>query len=179
MKKIRGLCLPVILGAVLMSQHAHAADNLTFKGKLIIPACTVTKAEVDWGNVEIQTLSQNGNHEKEFTVNMQCPYNLGTMKVTITATNTQNNNSILVPNTSTTTGNGLLIYLYNRNQNGFIGSPIVFNSPFTLAILKRWGRPEIFLSMQNLDIKEICRTCRQGHSLQQQRWLHHIRNAIS
>ncbi|EFF3690320.1 TPA: fimbrial protein, partial [Escherichia coli] len=29
MKKIRGLCLPVILGAVLMSQHAHAADNLT------------------------------------------------------------------------------------------------------------------------------------------------------
>lgn len=64
-------------------------------------------------------------------MNMQCPYNLGTMKVTITATNTQNNNSILVPNTSTTTGNGLLIYLYNRNQNGSIGSPIVFNSPFT------------------------------------------------
>lgn len=55
MKKIRGLCLPVMLGAVLMSQHVHAADNLTFKGKLIIPACTVTKAEVDWGNVEIQT----------------------------------------------------------------------------------------------------------------------------
>ncbi|MBS4428670.1 fimbrial protein [Escherichia coli] len=131
MKKIIGLCLPVMLGAVLMSQHAHAADNLTFKGKLIIPACTVTKAEVDWGNIEIQTLSQNRNHEKEFTVNMQCPYNLGTMKVTITATNTQNNNSILVPNTSTTTGNGLLIYLYNRNQNGSIGSPIVFNSPFT------------------------------------------------
>lgn len=41
MKKIRGLCLPVMLGAVLMSQHVHAADNLTFKGKLIIPACTV------------------------------------------------------------------------------------------------------------------------------------------
>ncbi len=131
MKKIRGLCLPVILGAVLMSQHAHAADNLTFKGKLIIPACTVTKAEVDWGNVEIQTLSQNGNHEKEFTVNMQCPYNLGTMKVTITATNTQNNNSILVPNTSTTTGNGLLIYLYNRNQNGSIGDAITLGTPFT------------------------------------------------
>ncbi|EFN9115622.1 fimbrial protein, partial [Escherichia coli] len=30
MKKIIGLCLPVMLGAVLMSQHAHAADNLTF-----------------------------------------------------------------------------------------------------------------------------------------------------
>ncbi|PND66227.1 fimbrial protein, partial [Escherichia coli] len=24
MKKIRGLCLPVMLGAVLMSQHVHA-----------------------------------------------------------------------------------------------------------------------------------------------------------
>ncbi|EFN9094937.1 fimbrial protein [Escherichia coli] len=131
MKKIRGLCLPVMLGAVLMSQHVHAVDNLTFRGKLIIPACTVSNTTVDWQDVEIQTLSQNGNHEKEFTVNMRCPYNLGTMKVTITATNTQNNNSILVPNTSTTTGNGLLIYLYNRNQNGSIGSPIVFNSPFT------------------------------------------------
>lgn len=130
MKKIRGLCLPVMLGAVLMSQHVHAADNLTFKGKLIIPACTVTKAEVDWGNVEIQTLSQNGNHEKEFTVNMQCPYNLGTMKVTITATNTQNNNSILVPDTSTASGGGLLVYLYNSNA-GNIGTAITLGTPFT------------------------------------------------
>lgn len=101
MKKIRGLCLPVMLGAVLMSQHVHAVDNLTFRGKLIIPACTVSNTTVDWQDVEIQTLSQNGNHEKEFTVNMRCPYNLGTMKVTITATNTYNN-AILVQNTSNT-----------------------------------------------------------------------------
>ncbi|WP_042095533.1 fimbrial protein, partial [Escherichia coli] len=129
MKKIRSLCLPVMLGAVLMSQHVHAADNLTFKGKLIIPACTVTKAEVDWGNVEIQTLSQNGNHEKEFTVNMQCPYHLGTMKVTITATNTYNN-AILVQNTSNTSSDGLLVYLYNSNA-GNIGTAITLGTPFT------------------------------------------------
>lgn len=129
MKKIRGLCLPVMLGAVLMSQHVHAADNLTFKGKLIIPACTVTKAEVDWGNVEIQTLSQNGNHEKEFTVNMQCPYHLGTMKVTITATNTYNN-AILVHNTSNTSSDGVLVYLYNSNA-GNIGTAITLGTPFT------------------------------------------------
>nr|AAA24291.1 papE protein [Escherichia coli] len=129
MKKIRGLCLPVIVGAVLMSQHVHAADNLTFKGKLIIPACTVTKAEVDWGNVEIQTLSQNGNHEKEFTVNMQCPYHLGTMKVTITATNTYNN-AILVQNTSNTSSDGVLVYLYNSNA-GNIGTAITLGTPFT------------------------------------------------
>ncbi|HBC6289577.1 TPA: fimbrial protein, partial [Escherichia coli] len=117
------------LGAVLMSQHVHAADNLTFKGKLIIPACTVTKAEVDWGNVEIQTLSQNGNHEKEFTVNMQCPYHLGTMKVTITATNTYNN-AILVQNTSNTSSDGVLVYLYNSNA-GNIGAAITLGTPFT------------------------------------------------
>ncbi|HHV1569865.1 TPA: fimbrial protein [Escherichia coli] len=114
---------------MLMSQHVHAADNLTFKGKLIIPACTVTKAEVDWGNVEIQTLSQNGNHEKEFTVNMQCPYHLGTMKVTITATNTYNN-AILVQNTSNTSSDGVLVYLYNSNA-GNIGTAITLGTPFT------------------------------------------------
>ncbi len=27
MKKIRGLCLPVMLGAVLMSQHVHAGTD--------------------------------------------------------------------------------------------------------------------------------------------------------
>ncbi|HHL5351837.1 TPA: P fimbrial minor subunit PapE, partial [Escherichia coli] len=129
MKKIRGLCLPVMLGAVLMSQHVHAVDNLTFRGKLIIPACTVSNTTVDWQDVEIQTLSQNGNHEKEFTVNMRCPYNLGTMKVTITATNTYNN-AILVQNTSNTSSDGLLVYLYNSNA-GNIGTAITLGAPFT------------------------------------------------
>ena len=127
MKKIRGLCLPVMLGAVLMSQHVHAVDNLTFRGKLIIPACTVSNTTVDWQDVEIQTLSQNGNHEKEFTVNMRCPYNLGTMKVTITATNTYNN-AILVQNTSNTSSDGLLVYLYNSNA-GNIGTCLLYTSP--------------------------------------------------
>ncbi|WP_097727032.1 fimbrial protein [Escherichia coli] len=130
MKKIRGLCLPVMLGAVLMSQHVHAVDNLTFKGKLIIPACTVTKAEVDWGNVEIQTLSPDGSgHQKDFSVGMNCPYSLGTMKVTITATNTYNN-AILVQNTSNTSSDGLLVYLYNSNA-GNIGTAITLGTPFT------------------------------------------------
>ncbi|HCI3770840.1 TPA: P fimbrial minor subunit PapE, partial [Escherichia coli] len=74
-------------------------------------------------------LSQNGNHEKEFTVNMQCPYHLGTMKVTITATNTYNN-AILVQNTSNTSSDGLLVYLYNSNA-GNIGTAITLGTPFT------------------------------------------------
>ncbi|HFT1817384.1 TPA: fimbrial protein, partial [Escherichia coli] len=126
-----GLCLPVMLGAVLMSQHAHAADNLTFRGKLIIPACTVSNTTVDWQDVEIQTLSQNGNHEKEFTVNMRCPYNLGTMKVTISTSAATYNKGIIVKGTSSRTDDGLLIYLYNRHQNGSIGDAITLGTPFT------------------------------------------------
>ncbi len=156
MKKIRGLCLPVMLGAVLMSQHVHAADNLTFKGKLIIPACTVSNTTVDWQDVEIQTLSQNGNHEKEFTVNMRCPYNLGTMKVTITATNTYNN-AILVQNTSNTSSDGLLVYLYNSNA-GNIGTAITLGTPFTPGkITGNTMQIKLYHFMPNLDIKGICR----------------------
>ncbi|EFN2059882.1 fimbrial protein [Escherichia coli] len=130
MKKIRGLCLPVMLGAVLMSQHVHAADNLTFKGKLIIPACTVSNTTVDWQDVEIQTLSPDGSgHQKDFSVGMNCPYSLGTMKVTITS-NGQTGNSILVPDTSTASGGGLLVYLYNSNA-GNIGTAITLGTPFT------------------------------------------------
>lgn len=130
MKKIRGLCLPVMLGAVLMSQHAHAVDNLTFKGKLIIPACTVSNTTVDWQDVEIQTLSPDGSgHQKDFSVGMNCPYSLGTMKVTITS-NGQTGNSILVPDTSSVSGDGLLIYLYNSN-NSSIGNAVTLGSQFT------------------------------------------------
>ena len=129
MKKIRGLCLPVMLGAVLMSQHVHAADNLTFKGKLIIPACTVQRVEVNWGNIEIQTLVQNGGNQKEFAVDMNCPYNLGTMKVAITS-NGQNGNSILVSGTSSVSSDGLLIYLYN-STNSSIGNAITLGNEFT------------------------------------------------
>lgn len=130
MKKIRSLCLPVMLGAVLMSQHVHAVDNLTFKGKLIIPVCTVTATEVDWGNVEIQTLNTDGSgHQRDFSVGMSCPYNLGSMKVTITS-NGQSGTSILVPGTSTDSNGGVLIYLYNSTSNS-IGSPVTLGSQFT------------------------------------------------
>jgi minor pilin subunit PapE len=129
MKKIRGLCLPVMLGAVLMSQHAHAADNLTFKGKLIIPACTVQNAEVDWGDIEIQNLVRSGGNQKDFAVDMNCPYSLGAMKVTITS-HGQTGDSILVPNTSTASDGGVLIYLYNSNGSS-IGNAVTLGRQFT------------------------------------------------
>ena len=114
MKKIRDLCLPVMLGAVLMSQYSHAADNLTFKGKLIIPACTVQNAEVNWGDIEIQKLVQSGGNQKDFTVQMTCPYHLGTMKVTISTSAATYNKGIIVKGTSSRTDDGLLIYQAQR-----------------------------------------------------------------
>lgn len=161
MKKIRGLCLPVMLGAVLMSQHVHAADNLTFKGKLIIPACTVTKAEVDWGNVEIQTLSPDGSgHQKDFSVGMNCPYSLGTMKVTITS-NGQTGNSILVPDTSSVSGDGLLIYLYNSN-NSSIGNAVTLGSQFTPGKITGVGQSKNITLYAKLGYKGNMQSLRAG-----------------
>lgn len=131
MKKIRGLCLPVMLGAVLMSQHVHAANNLTFKGKLIIPACTVQDAEVNWDNIEIQTLVQSGGNQKDFTVHMTCPYRFGSMKVTISTSAATYNKGIIVQGTSSRADDGLLIYLYNRHSNGNIGDAITLGTEFT------------------------------------------------
>lgn len=131
MKKIIGLSLPVMLGAVLMSQNAHAVDNLTFSGKLIIPPCTVSNTTVNWQDVEIQTLNADGTgHQKEFSVDMSCPYNMGNMKVNITSAHTDNN-AILVQNTSTNSSDGLLIYLYKKSLSGAVGSSITPGVLFT------------------------------------------------
>lgn len=84
---------------------------------------------------------------------MNCPYSLGTMKVTITS-NGQTGNSILVPDTSTASGGGLLVYLYNSNA-GNIGTAITLGTPFTPGKSQEQHQPERLLFTQNLDIKGI------------------------
>lgn len=86
---------------------------------------------------------------------MTCPYHLGTMKVTITATNTYNN-AILVQNTSNTSSDGLLVYLYNSNA-GNIGTAITLGTPFTPEKSQVIMQIELYHFMPNLDIKGICR----------------------
>lgn len=81
--------LAAALGLSLLSAGAQAADNLLFKGNLVIPNCTVNNnqsIETDFGDIEIQTLSaaNTGYHWKSIQVPVECPYNYGTPKINLT-----------------------------------------------------------------------------------------------
>ena len=81
----------LFLGALFSASAAvQAADNLSFKGTLIIPNCTINNnktIEVDWKNVEIQSFEQKntGYHEKAVKIPLECPYKWGTPKVKLTS----------------------------------------------------------------------------------------------
>ncbi len=127
MKKLKTLCIPLMFGAALMSQSAAATDNLTFRGKLVIPTCTLngSAAEVDWGDIEIQNLVANGGNDKKFILNFTCPYHENNLKMTIKPTQVVKN-GILVPGTSDVANEGLLVYLFDSAsaQNDAIGTAL-------------------------------------------------------
>ncbi|EIE3257546.1 fimbrial protein [Escherichia coli] len=81
----------LFLGALFSASAAvQAADNLSFKGTLIIPNCTINNnktIEVDWKNVEIQSFEQKntGYHEKAVKIPLECPYYWKTPKVKLTS----------------------------------------------------------------------------------------------
>ncbi|WP_218067718.1 fimbrial protein [Escherichia coli] len=85
-KKITGIMLLAALFSVVSSQ---AADNLQFKGNLIIPDCTINNGnpiETDFGDIEIQTIAapNTGYHWKSLDISVDCPYTLGTPKIKLT-----------------------------------------------------------------------------------------------
>jgi len=85
-KKMTGIML---LAALFMSASTQASDNLQFKGKLIIPNCTVNNGnpiETDFGDIEIQTIAakNTGYHWKSLNIPVDCPYALGTPKIKLT-----------------------------------------------------------------------------------------------
>lgn len=85
-KKMTGVML---FAALFMSASAQASDNLQFKGKLIIPDCTINNGnpiETDFGDIEIQTIAaQNkGYHWKSLRIPVDCPYTLGAPKIKLT-----------------------------------------------------------------------------------------------
>ncbi|MCZ9212622.1 hypothetical protein OM341_23640 [Escherichia albertii] len=85
-KKMTGIMLLALLFATASVQ---AADNLRFKGNLIIPSCTVNNnspLETNFGDIEIQTIaSQNiGYHWKSLRIPVDCPYTLKTPKIKLT-----------------------------------------------------------------------------------------------
>ncbi|EJD5942926.1 fimbrial protein [Escherichia marmotae] len=85
-KKMTGIML---LAALFMSASTQASDNLQFKGKLIIPNCTVNNGnpiETDFGDIEIQTIAakNTGYHWKSLNIPVDCSYTLGTPKIKLT-----------------------------------------------------------------------------------------------
>lgn len=105
--------LAAVLGLSLLSASAQAADNLLFKGNLVIPNCIVNNnqsIETDFGDIQIQTLSaaNTGYHWESIQVPVECPYNYGTPKINITGQKGGANNSI---QTSKYTNEKLVIYL--------------------------------------------------------------------
>lgn len=85
-KKISGIML---FAALFASASVQAADNLLFKGNLVIPDCTVNNnspIETDFGDIEIQTIAaaNTGYHWQSLRIPVDCPYTLGTPKIKLT-----------------------------------------------------------------------------------------------
>ncbi|EBV2827377.1 fimbrial protein [Salmonella enterica subsp. enterica serovar Adelaide] len=121
MTKRTGLAV-LILG--LLSQAAFAVD-VNFKGALVIPDCTVnnnTPLEVDFGRVEIQTLTaaNTAYHAKNFNVSLNCPYTLGLPKLTLTSGAIHNAAQGVIQTSKYS--EGLVIYL--RQSDGVTPVPL-------------------------------------------------------
>ncbi|HCR3451290.1 TPA: fimbrial protein [Citrobacter werkmanii] len=107
--------------AVLISGAASAADTaLNFKGNLIIPNCVINNNNpviVDFKNVEIQTLAVVNTvyHDTEFSVSMNCPYSVGTPKLTLSSTNPYNA-SLGIIRTNRNDTEGLVIHLRQKDK---------------------------------------------------------------
>lgn len=128
-KKISGIML---FAALFTSVSVQAADNLQFKGNLVIPNCTVNNGnpvETDWGGVEIQTLGNPNtpSHEKELSISVKCPYALGTPKMKITgATHTTAGEGGLK---TSKYDEGLLIYLRTKTAGSWVSYNTEQNIP--------------------------------------------------
>nr|HBA7838618.1 fimbrial protein [Escherichia coli] len=79
----------MLLAALFSAVSAQAADNLQFRGNLVIPNCTVNNGnpiETDFKDIEIQTIAakNTGYHWQSLRIPVDCPYTLGTPKIKLT-----------------------------------------------------------------------------------------------
>ncbi|EGB0884996.1 fimbrial protein [Escherichia coli] len=79
----------MLFSMLFAGASVQAADNLKFKGNLIIPNCTINNnlpLETNFGNVEIQKLvnENTGYYSQLIQVRLNCPYNIKTPKISIT-----------------------------------------------------------------------------------------------
>ncbi|MED8728345.1 fimbrial protein [Escherichia marmotae] len=97
-KKMTGIML---LAALFSAVSAQAADNLQFRGNLVIPNCTINNnqpVEIDWGDVEIQEIKHAGINpklHKSKDIDIVCPYGYGKPRMKISGVSGQFNNDTL------------------------------------------------------------------------------------
>ncbi|EFI5594819.1 fimbrial protein [Escherichia coli] len=74
-------------GLLLTSAQALAVDvPIKITGTVIIPDCQVIPAEIDWGDIQIQTLEDTdmAYYVRQLPVDINCPPGLDNMKLTMT-----------------------------------------------------------------------------------------------
>ncbi|EFI6096023.1 fimbrial protein [Escherichia coli] len=124
----------MLFSMLFAGASVQAADNLTFKGNLIIPNCTINNnapLETNFGDVEIQTLGSNPNmysHEKLLSIPVRCPYNLGTPKMKISGKLHTPAKGAAGIQTSKY-NEGLVIYLRTKAKDSWISYGREFNIP--------------------------------------------------
>ncbi|ELY4340372.1 fimbrial protein [Cronobacter sakazakii] len=117
----------VVLFTILhISTSAWSADNLKFKGNLIIPNCIINNnnaIETDFGDIEIQTIAKanTGYHWKKISIPVSCPYVMGIPKIKITGKKGSAENSI---QTDKYSNEKLAIYLKQSTASGGQGNNI-------------------------------------------------------
>lgn len=74
-------------GLLLTSAQALAVDvPIKITGTVIIPDCKVTPKEIDWGDIQIQTLENTdiAYHIRQVPIDIECLPGLDNMKLTMT-----------------------------------------------------------------------------------------------
>ncbi|WP_218067230.1 fimbrial protein [Escherichia coli] len=111
--------IAIVIVCGLFLSITSRAENLCFKGALIIPTCSVNNGQsinIDWSDVEIQELEKRKpTHKIRKEINIECPYAIGQPKILVTGTRGP------TPDTLSTTkkNEGLNIMLrYGEEWNG-------------------------------------------------------------
>ncbi len=77
----------MVAGLLLTSAQALALDvPINITGKVIIPDCKVSPKEIDWGDIQIQTLESTdiAYHVRQAPIDIECQPGLDNMKLTMT-----------------------------------------------------------------------------------------------
>lgn len=112
---------------LLVTANAYA-DNMLFRGNLIIPSCKLKHdIQVDWGDIEIQSLKEKNTsyHPKEVRIDLTCPYFYKTPKLKVIADRVENRAGIKTSKYN----EGLVVFLSTKTGEEWINTNEYFNIP--------------------------------------------------